>query len=97
MGTYLLDQYTLLHMATGVIAYFFRLSLPSWILIHIVFEYIENTKEGMYMINTYLKIWPGGKPKADTFINCVGDTIAAILGWILAYSIETIGKKRNYF
>ena len=53
-------------------------------ILHTVFELSENTKTGMWFINTYLKAWPGGKSHADTWFNILGDTIYAMLGWVAA-------------
>jgi hypothetical protein len=50
-----------------------------------MFELIENTPQGIYFINHYIYFWLGGKPKADATINTIGDTIFAMLGWIVAY------------
>jgi len=89
MGNYLFDQYTLLHFAVGVLLYFWNISLTNTIIIHIIFEFLENTILGMTFINTYFKdLWPGGKPYADSYINIIGDTIGVILGWSLAYSLK---------
>ena len=98
MGTNLIDQYSLLHFATGIIAYFWGLNFYQWFYIHLLFELIENTNIGMYIINKYFKdIWPGGKPKSDSFINSIGDTIFSILGWFLAYYIDYIGAKYKLY
>lgn len=97
MGIYLLDQYTLLHFAVGIICYFWNISLTHTILIHSLFEFIENTSLGMYFINNYITVWPGGKPYTDSFINNIGDTIGIIVGWCLAYYINIIGTRYNYY
>lgn len=99
MGTYFFDQYSILHMASGIIAYFFGIKLIHWIIIHVLFEYIENTQYGMNFINSYLKnIWPGGKDKKDTFINSmVGDNFFAIVGWCIAYYFDLMGNKYNWY
>ena len=62
MGKYLFDQYTYLHFATGIIAYFWGVDLVTWTVIHILFELVENTVVGMKIINDYMPFWPGGKP-----------------------------------
>jgi len=49
-----------------------------------LFELIENTEYGIYVINTYFTFWPGGKPKANNIINRIGDTIGGIIGWYSA-------------
>jgi hypothetical protein len=37
----------------------------------------------MYIINNYLKIWPGGKTSSDTFVNSFGDILFSLLGWMV--------------
>ncbi len=99
MGKYLLDQYSLLHFAVGIVVYFWGISFKNWIIGHILFEYFENTKEGMNFINTYLHgIWPGGKDEPDSFINStIGDNLMAAFGWLFAYYIDNLGKKYNWY
>ncbi len=95
MGIYFFDQYSILHMAVGIIAYFFGIQFTNWIILHLLFEYLENTNTGIYIINTYFHdIWPGGKPKSDTFINSMlGDNFFAILGWLIAYYLDIYYKQ----
>lgn len=97
MGRQLLDQYTYLHFATGIIVYFFDISFNNWLLIHTLFEIIENTSFGITFINKYFKFWPGGKPEPDYIINRIGDTIGAIIGWISAYYLDRIGNKYGWY
>lgn len=98
MGTLLFDQYTLLHFAVGVLAYFWGISFMQSIIIHTVFELVENTEVGMKFINTYFKgVWPGGKPHADAVINMVGDTIGTALGWLAAYYLDLLGLKMGWY
>jgi hypothetical protein len=97
MGNLFFDQYSILHMASGIVAYFWGIKLNYWIIIHVLFEYLENTEIGMKFINNTLKnIWPGGKEKADTFMNSmIGDNFFAILGWCIAYYFDEIYKNKN--
>ncbi len=88
MGIKLIDNYSLLHFAMGIICYFWGMPLHILIVLHIIFEIIENTPEGINFINKYIKIWPGGKDHPDTIINSIGDIISSIVGWILAYKIS---------
>ena len=97
MGVKLFDQYSYLHFAVGIIAYFWNISLLNWIILHTIFEILENTQIGMNIINKYLLIWPGGKPKSDSIINSIGDTIGTILGWFSAYYLDKIGNKYNWY
>ena len=86
-----------LHLATGIISYFWGISLKNWIILHTLFELIENTTYGMYFINKYLVFWPGGKSYSDSFINIIGDNIGAILGWLSAYYLDNLGEKLNWY
>ena len=61
MGELLFDKYSALHFLSGYVAYHFYVPLIIWIIIHIIFEILENTNTGMYIITNYIKIWPGGK------------------------------------
>ena len=97
MGTKLFDQYTYLHFAIGITAYFWNISLINWIILHIIFEFIENTQIGMNIINKYIVLWPGGKQKSDTITNSIGDTFGAIIGWLSAYYLDKLGNKYNWY
>lgn len=98
MGTTLLDQYSYLHFAVGIVVYFWGISLENWFVIHSLFELSENTQIGMDIINTVFKgYWPGGKTHADSPINMLGDTIIGLLGWISAYFLDNLGRKYNWY
>ena len=89
MGAKIFDQYSLLHFASGVIAYFWGVSFHVWMVLHVVFELIENTKIGMMFINYYFKLWPGGKDRADSFQNSfIGDNVSAAIGWIVSKKLD---------
>ena len=84
MGTSFIDAYSLLHFATGIIARFWGVPFWSWFLVHVMFEWIENTTQGMMFINHYIPWFPGGKPSPDSLWNTVGDQVFAMLGWYIA-------------
>lgn len=89
MGLTIFDQYSLLHFAVGVLAYFWSISFFTIIIIHILFEFIENTPIGMNIINTYfIGWWPGGKTHPDNLLNRISDTIFTGLGWIVSYQLD---------
>ena len=92
---YIFDQYSLLHFSVGVIAFFFKLSFIKLMILHIIFELIENSKAGMEFINKYLIfIWPGGKNYKDSFINSmIGDNISVSSGWIMAWYLNKLSNK----
>ncbi len=82
MGTALFDEYSLLHFAVGVIARHWNIAFLIFFIAHILFELLENTIQGMHIINTYIKAWPGGKSAPDTFLNSqIGDNLSAAVGW----------------
>ena len=97
MGNLFLDQYSILHYATGVVAYFWGIPAGYFFVGHVAFEVVENTDVGMDFINTSLTWWPGGKPKADTLTNIVGDNAAAMFGFYCAYKLDEIGKRRKWY
>jgi hypothetical protein len=87
------DEFSLIHFAAGIIAYFWGVPFVGWMIFHIIFEYIENTKLGTHFINTYLSFWPGGKHTKESFMNSmIGDNIAAAIGWMFASLVEKRGK-----
>lgn len=97
MGIHFADQYSLLHLATGIIAYFFDINLAVWFVLHGLFEWVENTETGVHIIDTYFFFWPGGKRAPDAIINRFGDHLFAMIGWLLAYAIDTMGRRRHWY
>lgn len=92
MGLRFLDQYSLLHFASGVVAYFFGIPLIWWFVINVVFEIVENSEFGMN-ITRNLSFWPGGKAYRDADINILGDIICVLLGWGAAWAVDRFVKK----
>lgn len=78
------DRFSLLHFAVGVIAPFWGIDLIYFITGHLIFEYLENTRCGIHLINNYITMWPGGKGSPDSLINIVGDNVFALLGFLVA-------------
>ena len=98
MGKFLFDQYSLLHAASGVLAYFWGFSLKTWIVLNIVFEIAENTNSGMYIINNYIyRFSPMNKEKPDSPMNMIGDVISGIIGWLSAYYLDILGKRYGWY
>ena len=82
MGLYLFDLFSILHFSVGGLWSYIGFDLISLIILHILFEYIENTKYGMNFINKYITLWPVGKPHADSIINSTSDVLFSIFGWV---------------
>lgn len=97
MGAFFFDQYTYLHFASGIIAYFWGVSFVWWLVFHSIFEWAENTNLGIKFINDLFTFWTGGKPGPDNFINIIGDTIGALLGWLTAYWLDKYGSQRGWY
>lgn len=102
MGHLFLDQYSLLHMAIGIISYFWNIPLLFGIIIHILFEIFENSEWGMQLINTYMIKsgyfgWPGNKKYPDKLINQIGDNISFVFGYLLSKYLDTYGKVHEWF
>jgi len=97
MGLKFFDQYSYLHFAVGIITYYWGINLKVALIVHTIFELSENTKMGMNFINNILTFWPGGKPKRDSNINILGDTIFFIFGWMSAKFLDDYGTKNNWY
>ncbi len=93
MGKYLLDQYSLLHYAVGVVAFFLDIRLSIALAIHIVFEVAENSTRVAAFLNT-LPFWPGGKAASDSLLNTTTDNVVFVLGWFTAWGANALAK--NY-
>lgn len=93
MGEGCLDRFSWLHFATGMIAYYWGVNFWVALLVHIIFEILENTEIGMKFI-TNIKIWPGGKAKADSFLNStICDNAFFVFGYGVAYLLHKYEDK----
>nr|QBK86912.1 MAG: hypothetical protein LCMAC103_02500 [Marseillevirus LCMAC103] len=95
MGAEMFDQFSLLHFAVGVVAYFWGVGFWLFLALHILFEWAENTATGMQFIRA-LPLWPGGKSAPDTGANRAGDVLAGQLGWAAAFLLDREGKRRKW-
>ena len=84
MGVFFTDKYSLLHFASGIVAYYWNVSFVAWFILHLIFELAENTETGMHYIRK-VKLWPGGKTHPDSWLNRAGDQFYSVLGWLVAY------------
>jgi hypothetical protein len=104
MGFRWFDQYSLLHAAVGVVAYFW--SVPFWpaLFLHVIFEFVENSEIGIHFIQfltskerTFRLPWPGGKTEPDSISNMMGDNITFATGWLVAAYLDFYGKAKNWY
>jgi hypothetical protein len=96
MGLQFMDKFSLLHFAVGIVLYFWGFSFWLTIFLHILFEWIENTQQGMKFINTYITMWPGGKYYPDSLLNSTGDIFFTGVGWYVAHLVSKLDSK-GYF
>ena len=92
MGKTFADEYALLHFAVGIIFRFWNVSFKTSVILHIIFELLENTLYGVKFLGK-IKWWPGGKRYPDYKINIVGDTLFFALGWYVASQLYTPTKE----
>ena len=97
MGKNIIDQYSYLHFAVGIILFYWDIDIITAIILHTIFEIVENTKLGMHIINNYIYFWPGGKPYPDSLVNCISDTVFFILGWISALLINKLSNNLKLY
>ena len=84
MGIYFTDKFSLLHFASGIIAYYWNFSLIVWFVFHLLYEVIENTQTVYKLIDKF-PLWPGGKKAPDYYINSLGDQFYSVLGWVFTH------------
>ena len=102
MGFKFIDQYTILHFATGVIAYFWYFKFWTAFSLHFLFEIVENTPMGMRFINQYFPKngpfrWPGDKTEPDSLLNSTGDQLFFVFGYLLSQWIDNVANSRGWF
>lgn len=86
-----MDQYSLFHLAIGVVMYFWSLPFLSFILFNLALEYAEKTSTGMNLKNTYLRgWWPGGKSVPTTFLARLSDVASMLIGIAVSYGIDQL-------
>ena len=86
MGKLLFDCYSVAHAGFGYLAAQFRIPFIIWVIIHMIFEYAENTEWGMRIINqSFMPFWIGPKDYADSPVNILGDNLATIAGYAFGH------------
>ena len=73
------DPYSIAHAGSGVVARSLQLSLLQTIVLHTIFEIVENNYLKFHP--TVKKIFPD--PSKDTLLNSIGDTVSIATGWYL--------------
>ena len=91
MGEYFTDNFSILHFASGIIFYYVGISFSTSFVAHIFFEAIENQDFSLEIINK-TGWWHGGKDKADSVINSLGDQFYFCLGWLVSKYLDYDNK-----
>ena len=102
MGYLFADQFTLLHFAVGVLAYFWYFQFWSAFGLHFLFEVVENTAMGMKFLNKYfpkngLFRWPGDKVAPDSLANFAGDNLSFAAGYLLAQFLDNLSTAKGWY
>ena len=82
---HLVDPYSICHVAAGVAARGIGLNLSTTLILHTLFEFVEN----MYLKKSLSRIFPDST--TDTPLNIIGDTLSAALGWYIN-DVSSAGK-----
>lgn len=88
MGTNIFDKYSIFHATVGMLMSLLGLEWYIVLILHTIFEIVENTHTAGKIIRKYLWWWPGGKVKPDSVLNTIGDTISVMLGWLVGYLLS---------
>jgi len=100
MGVNFADQFSFLHYSVGAVFFYWvprpLLGGAVFFLMHTIFELVENSNFGVHALKAVV-IWPGGKPKADTMINILGDTVFAMLGFYTSYVVNVVGEHFGWY
>jgi len=84
-----MDQYSLFHVAIGIVMYFWSLPFLSFILFNLALEYAETTSIGSNLKHTYLQgWWPGGKSVPTTFLARISDVACMLAGMLISYGVD---------
>lgn len=90
-----IDQYSYLHFASGVTAYFVGIKLRNWILLHLAVDLIENSGWGIKIIKRYLYFIKQPRLGPDPPLNIIADNIFAIIGWYSAKYLDRYCRCRD--
>lgn len=94
MGSALFDTFSLLHFASGIIAYYWGINIKNWFIINIIYELVDNI---FWKHMQKIPNLPGGKPERDYFINSVSDICFGLIGWLFAKLFDMqFDKNKNY-
>ncbi len=83
-----LDQYSLIHMAVGILFYFWKISFILSSLTQATFMLLNNSEAGNRILGKYAPQYPNAR-KQDSWLNMLGDNMSFNFGWLLASAVDT--------
>ena len=90
----IIDRNTYLHFAAGIIAYYWGFTLIDWLILHILLDLFQRTKLGKKVTKIFARIWPEPSDlSSETYLNVLGDSAFAVLGWVSAYLLDKFLQK----
>ena len=90
----IVDRYTYLHFAAGIIAYYWGFTLIEWISVHIILDIFQRTELGKKVTKFILRIWPESPDlSSESYLNILGDSTFTVLGWCSAYLLDKLLQK----
>ena len=91
MSRQFFDQFSLLHFASGVTAYFWfhhLVSFKTFLIFMVLFELFQNSAVGMDFMNHYIPIWPKNRREPEPWVNMMSDVLFLIIGWQSAFYLD---------
>ena len=81
------SQYSLIHIALGLIIYFIKIPLLLATLVYGSFLLVYNHAEGNRLVHKFVPMWPGCK-RTDEYLPILGDVISFNAGWLTASAVD---------
>lgn len=91
-----IDQFSYLHFASGITAYFFGFKLKNWMLLHLAFDIFDNSNWGIQFVQKYVSFLKQPRYGSDPPLNIIVDNIISVLGWVSAYYLVQYCTDRGY-
>ena len=77
-----LNPYSILHFSLGVMVYFMGMSFRNWLIVHLIFNIVENKINKEYKKSSH---------------EIISNLFLASIGWLIAYSLDDYGYKNGWY
>ena len=88
---YLIDRYSYLNFAIGIICFFSGISLKTLFIIRVLYFLIKNNKARIKYLNKYI-LWPK-QQNNDHLAKQIVDILLSLFGWLSANYKDIIIKR----